>query len=344
MERQRHQNNFDLLRLILSSLVVLGHFNVLTGGGRQSVWFHLHGFAVEAFFVISGYLVTASYEKPSGLVSYLVRRTLRIYPLYAMVIVMQTIFMLGLLGANSIVTFGNEAIEYLSVNLMFLNFLKPQIALIFDGIAIHAVNPSLWTLKIEYAFYIFLPIFVLCRHKWGLFTLAVFVGLSILYFYLMAGYDDGRLAKQIPGQIRFFILGMLLYYLREYFTSLRRWGIFITLSSFGLCIETGPLMLGPIFYPIIVAIFVFSAATLTPPIRLPLDISYGVYLIHAPVIQFLLVLTGIENTFEYLILSMILIVPLATVAAVAIERPCIALGGKVANAIDRRDHQAAGAP
>jgi peptidoglycan/LPS O-acetylase OafA/YrhL len=75
-------NNFDLLRIFAASQVLVCH-TVL----------HLHVFApqwlmkliyafpgVPIFFVISGFLISLSYERSSGLKSYCRNRVLRIYP------------------------------------------------------------------------------------------------------------------------------------------------------------------------------------------------------------------------------------------------------------------------
>jgi peptidoglycan/LPS O-acetylase OafA/YrhL len=83
------ENNFDLLRLAMALLVVLSHsFTLVSGtvhdseplrrltGGAMS----LGDVAVDVFFLLSGYLITMSWEKCPRAGSFLWRRASRIYP------------------------------------------------------------------------------------------------------------------------------------------------------------------------------------------------------------------------------------------------------------------------
>ena len=82
MKQEFKLNNFDLLRIFAASQVLVCHTAL-----------HLHVFApqwlmkliyafpgVPIFFVISGFLISLSYERSSGLKSYCRNRVLRIYP------------------------------------------------------------------------------------------------------------------------------------------------------------------------------------------------------------------------------------------------------------------------
>ena len=84
-----HDNNFDVLRLAMALLVILSHsFGVVLGshddheplyrltGGRVS----MGGVAVDVFFVISGFLITASWQRSRSPWSFARKRILRIYP------------------------------------------------------------------------------------------------------------------------------------------------------------------------------------------------------------------------------------------------------------------------
>ncbi|MFI7484311.1 acyltransferase family protein [Kocuria sp. M1R5S2] len=75
----RH-NRLNMIRLILASLVILGHAWPLTGTERTSLEF-LADVAVNGFFVLSGYLIAESRVR-TKFVPYLWRRLLRIYPAF----------------------------------------------------------------------------------------------------------------------------------------------------------------------------------------------------------------------------------------------------------------------
>jgi len=49
-------NNFDILRLILAFLVYFAHWNILTSQQSSNPVFHLSGYAVDMFFIVSGFL------------------------------------------------------------------------------------------------------------------------------------------------------------------------------------------------------------------------------------------------------------------------------------------------
>lgn len=68
----KHSNNFNIMRLIAAFAVIYGHAGAVTGKGPPDIFLQLIGFkfiggvAVDVFFVISGYLITASIFKKNG--------------------------------------------------------------------------------------------------------------------------------------------------------------------------------------------------------------------------------------------------------------------------------------
>ena len=84
-----HKNNIGLLRLIFASAVICGHSPELVDGNRSrepiDVIFHnlsLGTIAVDAFFLLSGYLIAKSMVDSKSLSDFLLRRVLRIYPAF----------------------------------------------------------------------------------------------------------------------------------------------------------------------------------------------------------------------------------------------------------------------
>jgi hypothetical protein len=80
-------NNFDFIRLFLAVLVIFSHSYPLGVGSEVAEPFKrlTHNqvtggdIAVDLFFVISGFLISASYERTASVASYLKKRVLRIY-------------------------------------------------------------------------------------------------------------------------------------------------------------------------------------------------------------------------------------------------------------------------
>src|SRR5216684_1726810 len=73
-------NNFTALRLLLALMVVLGHFQLLNGVASPPWPFSYAAAAVDCFFVVSGYLVTNSFDRDSDLKRFYIRRVLRMDP------------------------------------------------------------------------------------------------------------------------------------------------------------------------------------------------------------------------------------------------------------------------
>ncbi len=82
------RNNFDLIRMLLALAVIWSHSFPLGTGSEQSEPIALltrrqatgGSIAVDLFFVISGFLITASAERSSTIWDYLRKRVARIYP------------------------------------------------------------------------------------------------------------------------------------------------------------------------------------------------------------------------------------------------------------------------
>ena len=86
------QNNFHIIRLILAILVFFTHWNILTNQNIQHILFHLSGYAVDMFFIVSGFLIFWSFDKDQNIKHFYIKRFFRIFPLYALIIILQTAF------------------------------------------------------------------------------------------------------------------------------------------------------------------------------------------------------------------------------------------------------------
>ena len=83
-----HRNSLSLLRLLFAAMVLLDHAFPLGGfhGGSDPMWGWTRGqesfggLAVAGFFVVSGFLVTRSFDGSPNPFSYLWKRFLRIFP------------------------------------------------------------------------------------------------------------------------------------------------------------------------------------------------------------------------------------------------------------------------
>ncbi len=155
-------NNFDILRLALAILVYFAHWNILTSQELSNPLFHLSGFAVDMFFIVSGFLIFWSFDADQNKKHFYIKRFFRIFPLYAFLILLQTLFFIGFSDGSF-----TETVKYFVANIFFLNFLAPSVGTTLGSLEVDAINGSLWTLKNEVVFYMLVPLIAMLYKKWG---------------------------------------------------------------------------------------------------------------------------------------------------------------------------------
>lgn len=290
------KNNFDLLRLLLALTVCLVHAAELSGfNALQAVSGVLSSrIAVQAFFVVSGFLIVMSYERSSSLVSYTSKRIRRIYPAYFTVVLLCALAFAIVSSLPISEYFSLAWLKYLLANLTFLNFVQSTLPGVFESNRMPAVNGALWTLKVEVMFYMTVPVLVyLVRRLPRLPLLVVFYSLSVAYAQILNGAaaESGnafyeQLARQLPGQLSFFIAGAGLFYYLPVFE--RKIGSFVSLAAAILLVNYWvPL---PWLQPFALAVLVLFCGLFLYAGNFGKygDFSYGVYILHFPLIQLLL--------------------------------------------------------
>lgn len=293
--RPDHENNFNLLRLLFAVGVAVYHLTLLPGVASLHAFTPITSVAaqigVQGFFVLSGYLVYASLQRSRSLGIYAEKRVRRLYPAYAVVIIACVIGALVFSEASR----GNLAsvTNYFLANMAFLNFLKPELRGVFAGNPLTEVNGALWTLKIEVMFYLILPIVGLLIRLAGRYRLAllgaIYVGAEAWRIYFSQVPHDGAvglfdLEHQLPGQMSFFIVGVGCWLMRDKII----WKWWLVLGAFALLAAS---FASPWLLPLralglgLVSVWVaVGIPRLFDPARFG-DLSYGVYIIHFPIIQ-----------------------------------------------------------
>jgi peptidoglycan/LPS O-acetylase OafA/YrhL len=287
-------NNFDALRLVFASMVVLFHLGILSQAASLAWSLHVSAsFAVQAFFVVSGFLVTMSFENSSSVKSYVSKRLRRITPAYIVVIIAAA------LGLSAISTLpfteyfrDRQLWRYLAFNLVLSNFSAPNLPGVFQSNFMNVVNGSLWTIKIEVAFYCLVPAIVWATRRAGASKVlaAIFIGSLIWKLGFNAAATKtgmeiySKLAKQLPGQMCFFAGGAWAYYRTRDGRSIS--GLIAAVGVVAYALSDG--WLYDLTAPLAVTAVVYWAAIAGP--RLPAaakhgDFSYGIYLCHFPLIQ-----------------------------------------------------------
>jgi peptidoglycan/LPS O-acetylase OafA/YrhL len=290
-------NNFNLLRLAFALMVAAFHLTLLPGLPAlhaASGWLaNAAEIGVQGFFVLSGYLVYASLERTPSVRLYAEKRVRRLYPAYATVIVLCTVA--ALLFSPAARAAPIEVARYLGWNLAFLNFGAPSLPGVFEKNPVTEINGALWTLKIEVMFYILLPALAWVlraagRRCWVLIGLIYVAAEAWRIGFRILGQGAGgevfdQLYPQLPGQMSFFITGIGL-------RILDREGFKPTLIGAGVGLG---MIVATLMYREVEFLRAAGIGLLAAWIALGIprlfdaakfgDLSYGVYIVHFPIIQ-----------------------------------------------------------
>lgn len=335
VQARLRSNNFDGLRLIFAGMVVLFHVGLLSQAPQLSGlsrWIS-STFAVQAFFVVSGFLVIMSYENTRSIVDYGKKRLLRIAPAYFAVILVAAFALVTMSDLSAQRYFSDpQWLSYLVSNLMLSNFRQPTLPGVFSDNFEMAVNGSLWTIKLEVMFYCTVPFIVWGTRRFGYRSvLASLVAVSILwhsgflYGSELTGSDlAARLAKQLPGQLAFFGGGAFAYYrTRDGLPPPSVWMSAVAAIVYAFT----PAPAHVVVAPFCVILIVYWASIRVPQLwsaRRWGDVSYGLYLYHFPIAQVLIAL-GVFTVAPFL--GLFAVCGLALLAAIVswhlIEKPAL---------------------
>ena len=279
MQKINIDNNFDILRLILAILVYFAHWNILTSQDISNQLFHLSGYAVHMFFIVSGFLIFWSFDADQNKKHFYIKRFFRIFPLYAFLIILQTLFFIGFSDGSTF-----EVIKYFIANIFFLNFLAPSVGSTLSSLEVNAINGSLWTLKNEVVFYLIVPLLFMFYKKWGGYILLILYSLSVVYMFAVDYLGIEKLLVQFPAQVRLFMVGILLYILFDKFNKNNIYLLAIV-SLILLIFLKDNTYFNYILYPFCIGFMMIFLVYFVKNIKVNFDFSYSLYILHFPVIQ-----------------------------------------------------------
>ncbi|WP_418264322.1 acyltransferase family protein [Flavobacterium faecale] len=287
-----NKNCFDFLRFFFAINILLCHLAELSQ--NKSLFFLYNwtnaSYGVKGFFVISGFLVAKSYVNTVSLKKYFIKRAKRILPAYIVVILLATVFLAFFsvfIPSNYFSDIG--LYKYLGWNFIFLNFMHPCLPGLFDSNLMCDVNGALWTIKVEEGFYLILPLifYAIKKIKKAFVVLGCLYLFSILYWFVMDCYfNNPLLAKQLPGYLSYFVIGILLFlkfdYVMLYKKKFFAWSILFVILAYFIRFKI------ELFYPA-----AFGTIVIISAYNFPFfnnfgkygDFTYGIYIYHFPIIQ-----------------------------------------------------------
>ncbi|MBS1529635.1 MAG: acyltransferase [Bacteroidetes bacterium] len=145
-------NNFDLLRLLAATEVIVDHYFQHLNKPVSAFGLKLFDLfpGVPVFFIISGYLISASYERNPDLKQYFRNRILRIYPgLWACIIF--SVIVIAITGVSFL---NKQAAVWFPAQLAGLIYTPGFLSNYGFG----SYNGSLWSITVELQFYVLLPL------------------------------------------------------------------------------------------------------------------------------------------------------------------------------------------
>jgi peptidoglycan/LPS O-acetylase OafA/YrhL len=298
-------NNFDFMRLSLAVLVIYSHAFALGLGSeaREPLVVLTHGqvscgaVAVDAFFIMSGFLIAASAQRSRGVGSFLKKRFARIYPAFIVAALLSALLVLPLSGGRLFYDSPLARVE---------DFLAHTARLIeFSYTGVFAGNPtpgvingSTWSVAYEFWCYVGVAMLLaagMLRRRTVVLGLFVAMWIVSILFrcngWILGGKQLGAVlgppqiwARMLP----LYLAGVTFYLFRDRI-PLRGWIAAVSLlclipASF---LYTGWTVVLPLAGTYLIFWFAF-----TPLVRLHRfgrfgDFSYGTYLYAFPIEQLL---------------------------------------------------------
>ncbi|CAN5409569.1 acyltransferase [soil metagenome] len=350
------KNNFDFLRFVLAVSVMFTHaFLIYQGKDFFEPLFWLTNkqltlgtFAVNSFFIISGFLVLQSWYYSKGIFDFLKKRILRIYPGF-IVVCLACAFVFGPLGnGNMQHPFGDYKAYISVVNFRYLfyttsHLLPPFLPETFLSLPMpNDINVSLWTIWYEFVCYLgILCIGLLGLYKKKFILLSLFIVALILNLLHHNPYNttpvDWKISFLSEDSIdrlynmehfaMMFLAGACFYYYRDYIPK-TKWLVLLSIIVMLICFRWVRLfqMAQALFGSYLLFWVVFSKQLKLYNFAKYGDFSYGIYLYGWPVQQFVLLYFGnklnIAGTF---IVSLLIVFPLAMLSWHLVEKQFLKL-------------------
>jgi peptidoglycan/LPS O-acetylase OafA/YrhL len=325
------RNNFDLIRIITALLVLvnhsLGHLELPIPGWYTVVQQFQR---VPMFFVMSGFLLSASFERNSELKQYFTNRLTRIYPALWMCLLL-TVILFSLVGVSFL---NAQAAPWLAAQGIGLIYTPSFL----DHFGYGSYNGSLWTIVIELQFYLCLPViyWLYRKYKRDSFFYLLFA-LSCLVSFVVYRYSSGLsgshawigklLRYSILPHAYIFLAGILLQRWKVYEWKWVRgkallWMALFLALSYILPVTTFTKMIAMIVLACCTISLAYSAPGIATKLLKNRDLSYGVYLYHGMLLSVLVEFELIGNVWYFIAVAVFTLV-LAWLSYRYVEQPAM---------------------
>lgn len=336
---QQPRYAFGYLRLLFASLVIVSHTPEIIDGNRgRELLTRLFGtlsfgeLAVDAFFIVSGFLLTASYLKSPIVRTYLLHRVARIYPAYILMMLICVLLIAPLAGGLW------EGWPHMIMKVIKRSAIlaSPDVQGVFTGTHYPELNGATWTIAHEFRCYLLVLIVgtlnVFQRPWLILASAAVFISTSVLMTDQMADlfyrlpYRPGlwlgnpRDATRLIGM---FAAGSAFFLFRDRIAYAKRWAAVAAAAlALGLCFDWSASAAVAVFGSYLIFWAAVAAeGTVIGPVNVENDVSYGLYLWAWPATKLLLIWWPAMPILEVGVLTWLIAYTCGSVSWLLVERP-----------------------
>jgi peptidoglycan/LPS O-acetylase OafA/YrhL len=338
-------NNFDLIRLLaalqvvtIHSIVSLHWTGLLVGIVNSS----LDRFpGVPIFFLISGCLVSKSYERSSSLREYYRNRCLRIFP-GLWVCLVASLAVIAICGVERLGAVSTP--RWLTWWTIEMSGLWPSYPQFLKPLGTGTLNGSLWTIPVELQFYLLLPVLYALLPRRRAYANVLLLALLAVSYLAQLKFDIpeftaetrwyGQVLSSLLPVLWMFLVGVLV---QRNWSSVRPWLIgrahwwvlgYLLLAASGALLHIPVLSFNPSpVYLVALAGVVFSCAMSARGLAARLlrgqDISYGIYIYHMLVLN-VLVQFRVPASSGSIAAVLATTLLLAALSWILIERPFLA--------------------
>ena len=329
------KNALNALRLALAISVILWHSFPLTGHSMTSAALRqlVGELGVDGFFAISGFLITSSWLRRPRVRDYFVARGLRILPGFYVCLVV-TAFVIAPIG---VAIQGGPATKLLLSTAPIVYVLKNSAVWMFQfdvggtpsGVPWpRAWDGSLWTLGYELLCYFGVACFGIVGLLGRRWFLPAAMALCWSGLLVSTALELPRMALDPARFTVMFLAGALLHHYRNVIPA--RWSLVAVCVVVVLLASLLPDYRLLAAIPLAYAVIVSGALIHNKRLRLPTDLSYGVYIYAFPVQQ-LLVICGLRSTnpIAFWVIATAATLPVAALSWTLIEKPAMSLKSRL---------------
>ncbi len=307
---QGRENNFDFIRFMAALLVIFHHCYYLYPSAREPLLafsqgrYTIGGICVAIFFIVSGFLITRSFDRTRDVAEFFTSRALRIYPAL-IAVVCCTVFIIGpLLTTNSLSDYFTSfsTFKYYYSNTFMVNVQYYLPGVFETNRAAKMVNGSFWTLPYElfcYCLVAAIGLIISRKSRAGFFLLL----LTVIVFRnrLLHG------GMAILETMFYFLCGALIYiFRRRVILNTTVAAIALSLLIINMRYNTAyvwSLVISGITLSYVVIYLSFVKTTYLKNFAKEGDYSYGLYIWGYPVQQTISLYFKHLNTFTFFLLS-----------------------------------------